>query len=183
MAVTEILKRSEAVANSLAALMRHDVETAVDLSSSYFGGAGSLYERETSSVVRFILDHEWSPDPAIPPEVLAPLRVVAAAMELWGQCEMSAFAEVSGVWAYAHDAETVTSLLYAAGVEQHRLQHLDALGVERVEIRSSELRPAPGCRATLGQSFPTRQAPLLPHDDPRCQCSYQAARPVVSAAM
>jgi len=175
------MKRSEAVAKSLTALINDEVETAVAISSNFHGGAGSLYENETLNIVRFILDHEYTPDPTIKPKILAPLRVAAAAMELWGDVCLEDFADVSGSWKYRHTPELVTRLLYTAGLEQHRLLRLIQMGADQVLIRSN--RPTghcPACRRDLGVTFPIANAPFLPHqdcscDDP-CQCSYIAVQ-------
>ena len=176
------MNRSEALAASLTALIEDDVATAVAISSNYHGGAGSLYESETAHIVRFILDHEFTPDPTIKAKVLAPLRVAAAAMELWGEFRLEDFADVSGNWKYKHTPELVTRLLYNAGLEQHRLHRLRQMGARRVLVRSD--RPSghcPACRRDLGRSFPVEEAPFLPHQDcscdAPCQCNYLAVPP------
>ncbi len=175
-------KRSEAVAKSLTALVNDDVETAVGIASSFHGGAGSLYENETIDLVRFILEHEYTPDPTIKPKVLAPLRIAAAAMELWGEVRLGDFADVSGTWKYKHDPETLTVLLHRTGLEQHRLLRLRQMGALVVRVRSN--RPAghcPACTRDLGRTFAIAEAPFLPHPDcscdAPCQCSYLAVRP------
>ena len=175
------MKRSEAVAKSLTALINDDVGTAVAISSHYHGGAGSLYENETIGIVRFILEHEYTPDPTIKAKVLAPLRIAAAAMELWGEVRLDDFADVRGNWKYKHDPETVTFLLHRAGFEQHRLHRLEHMGARGVQVRSN--RPAghcPACTRDLGGIFPIARAPFLPHPDcscdSPCECSYIAVR-------
>jgi hypothetical protein len=173
------MTRSEAIAKSLTALIDDDVERAVAISSNFHGGAGSLYESETVNIVRFILDHEYTPDPTIKPKVLAPLRVAAAAMELWGEFRLEDFADVSGNWKYKHTPELVTGLLYAAGLEQHRLQRLNMMGATRVQIRSGRSSGhCPACSRDLGTTVPIADAPFLPHPDcscdSPCQCSYIA---------
>lgn len=173
------MKRSEAVAKSLTALINDDLETAVTISCEFHGGAGSLYQTETTEIVRFILDHEYTPDSTIKPDVLAPLRVAAAAMELWGDVRLEDFADVSGNWKYKHTPETITRLLYAAGLEQHRLHHLKQMGARQVQIRSDRSAGhCPACRRDLGRRYPIALAPFLPHPDcscdTPCQCSYLA---------
>jgi glycyl-tRNA synthetase (class II) len=75
------MTRSEAVSKSITALLSGEAETAASIASSFHGGAGSLYENESVNIVRFILEHDYTPDPNIKPTVLAPLRIVAAAIE------------------------------------------------------------------------------------------------------
>jgi hypothetical protein len=155
--------------------MHDDVRRAVQLSSEYFDGVGALYEEETVSIVRCILEHDWTPDAAIKPRVLHPLRVVAAAMELWGEGELKDFADVSGKWKYAEDPETITRLLYAAGREQHRLQHLRERRVRRVQVRSSSESPPAACLPDIGKTFAVGEAPFLPHRGVDCRCTYMGA--------
>ena len=173
------MKRSEAVAKSLTALINDDVETAVEISSNFHGGAGSLYDAETAKIVRFILDHEFTPDSTIKPAVLAPLRVAAAATELWGDVALEDFADVSGNWKYKHTPEIVTRLLYSAGLQQHRLRRLKRMGAEQIRIRSNHPSGhCPACSRDLGRVFPVSKAPFLPHPDCSCEspcdCSYVA---------
>lgn len=165
------MTRAEALAKSLAALIRGDVETAASIASSFHGGAGSLYENESIAIVRFILEHDYTPDPAIKPEVLARLRIVAAAMELWGEVDIKDIADVSGSWKYKHSPELGAQLLYKAGLEQHRLQRLRDMGSQEIEIRANHTKDlCPACKSDLGLSFPIHAAPFLPH--PGCSCEY-----------
>lgn len=173
------MTRADALAKSLTALLSGDVETAASVASSFHGGAGSLYENESVAIVRFILEHDYTPDATIKPKVLAPLRVVAAAMELWGEVDINDFADVSGSWKYKHSPELVTQLLYNAGLQQHRLQRLRDMGSQEVEIRAGDTKDlCPACKADLGLSFPIHAAPFLPHSGcsckGSCQCSYIA---------
>ena len=110
---TFLRHRQEAVSQSLSALTNGKVPDAVTVSSNYFGGARTLYAQETVAIIECILDHNFTPDPAIKPKVLKPLRVVAAAMELWGESDLQEFAEVSGDWTYKFKPEEVIQLLYA----------------------------------------------------------------------
>lgn len=176
------MTRSEAVSKSITALLSGEAETAASIASSFHGGAGSLYENESVNIVRFILEHDYTPDPNIKPSVLAPLRIVAAAMELWGEVDIQEIADVSGSWKYKHDAEIVTQLLYTAGLEQHRLLRLREMGIKEVEIRSGrDSGLCPACQNDLGQTFPSSDPPFLPHRlcscEDFCHCSYIAKRP------
>jgi|GEM_PF-1808914 len=175
------MTRSEAVAKTVTALLNDDVELAASIASSYHGGAGSLYENESVNIVRFILDHDYTPDPTIKPGVLGPLRIVAAAMELWGEVDIKDIADVTGSWKYKYTPETVTHLLYTAGLEQHRLQRLREMGIQEVEIRSSQKNGlCPACQSDLGLPFPIDRAPFLPHPacscEGSCHCRYLARR-------
>lgn len=175
------MTRSQAVARTVNALLEEDVAQAVTIASEFHGGAGSLFEEESADVVRSILEHDYTPDPAIKPGVLTPLRVVAAATELWGEVDISEVADVTGSWKYRHTPEIVTGLLHAAGLQRHRLNRLRAMGLRAVEIRPGH-GPGlcPACRADLGRSFPIDAAPLLPHRDCSCEtschCSYLGSR-------
>ena len=166
--------RKEAVSQSLTSLVNGDVKEAVTISSNYYGGAGTLYERETISIIECILEHDFTPDPTIKAKVLAPLRVVAAAMELWGVREVQEFADVSGDWTYKLAPVDVIQLLYAAGLERHRLELMRKSGVKKVEVRARSDQPAASCQKIAGQTFPIDEVPDLPHSDAACQCSYAA---------
>jgi hypothetical protein len=175
------MTRAEAVAKTVTALLSDEVETAATIASNFHGGAGSLYENESVNIVRFILDHDYTPDPNITPDVLTPLRVVAAAMELWGEVNIDEIADVRGSWTYKYNPEIVTHLLYTAGLEQHRRQRLRDMGIQEVEARSNqETGLCPTCQADLGQAFPIDEAPFLPHRtcscENSCHCSYIARR-------
>ncbi len=171
-----LMHRKEAVSQSLTALINENVEEAVAISSNYYGSAGTLYEKETISIIQLILEHDFTPDPAIKSEVLKPLRVVAAAMELWGAGDVREFAELSGDWTYKLQPESVIQLLYAAGLERHRLDQMRRCGVAKVVVRTLGKNPGPACREVAGKLFPVEKAPVLPHRDPACQCSYGAPR-------
>lgn len=173
------MTRSEAVSKSLNALLRDDIETAVSISSSFSGGAGSLFDNETADIVRAILAHDYTPDPSISAEVIAPLRVIAAAMELWDDINLADHADVSGSWDYKHPPDLVTRLLHAAGLQRHRLERLRQMGAREVSIRSNRSSAhCPACRADLGRTFPADTVPHLPHPDCSCEsacaCSYIA---------
>ena len=153
------------------------VEQAVAIASGFHGGAGSLFADDSIEIVRSILAQDYSPDPTIKPGVLDPPRVVAAAMELWGEVDIADVADVSGSWKYCHTPEIVTRLLHTAGFEHHRLKRLREMGLRDVEIRpgqSSSLCPA--CQADVGKFFPIDTAPPLPHRNCSCEnschCSY-----------
>jgi hypothetical protein len=164
------MTRAEAVAKTVTALNSDELELAASIASSFHGGAGSLYENESINIARFILDHDYTPDPSIDPEVLAPLRVVAAAMELWGDVQVTEVADFEGSWTYQHSPETVVQLLYTAGLEQHRLARLGEMGIRRIGIRSDhEDGLCPACKADLGQTFPISNVPFLPHADCTCE--------------
>jgi len=173
------MTRSEAVSKSLNALLSDDIETAVAISSNFSGGAGSLFDNETADLVRFILEHDYTPDSSIESGVIAPLRVIAAAMELWDDLNLADHADVSGDWGHKHSPELVTRLLHAAGLQQHRLEQLQQMGAREIKIRSNlESGHCPACQADLGKVFPAAIAPFLPHPDcsckSSCQCSYLA---------
>jgi len=173
------MNRSAAVARSLTALINDDVEGAVEISSAFHGGAGSLYGAETADLIRFILDHDFTPDPTIKPKILAMLRVAAAAMELWGDVRLEDFVDVSGKWRYKHPPGIFTRLLYTAGVGQHGLQELRRMGAEQVKIRSHlPSGHCPACSRDIDTIFPIEHVPFLPHRDctcdSPCQCSYAA---------
>jgi hypothetical protein len=169
------MHRQEAVSQSLNALINGKVPDAVTVSSNYFGGAGTLYEKETAAIIECILDHDFTPDPTIKPKVLKPLRVIAAAMELWGESDVQEFAEVSGDWTYKFKPEEVIQLLYAAGLERHRLDHLRHAGVRQIAVRNCADQAARICQETIGRIFAIEEAPILPHGDPACRCSYATA--------
>lgn len=173
------MTRSEAVSKSLNALLSDDIETAVSISSNFSGGAGSLFDNETAGIIRFILEHNYTPDPTIDPGILAPLRVIAAAMELWGDLNLADHADVSGNWNYKYPPELVTRLLHTAGLEQHRLERLRQMGARDITVRSSlPSGHCPACLTDLGKTFPIAAAPFLPHPHCSCQascgCSYIA---------
>lgn len=170
------MHRQAAVSLSLNALVNEDVQEAVTVSSNYHGGAGTLYEGETIAIIESILNHDYTPDPTLKPKVLKPLRVVAAAMELWGESDVRDFADVSGDWTYKFKPEEVIQLLYAAGLEQHRLGHFRAAGIRKIEIRNCARETDGICREAKGKVFPIEDVPILPHGDPSCRCSYAAAR-------
>ena len=174
------MHRKEAVSQSLNALINGDVDEAVAVNSNYYGGAGTLYEKETVEIIRCILESEYTPDPAIKSKVLNPLRVAAAAMELWGASEVQESIDVSGDWTYKLNPRDVMQLLYTAGLEQHRLKRLRDSGVKAVAVRTRNEKPAAPCLEVLGKTFPIAKAPPLPHSDSACQCSY-AAVPEVEA--
>ena len=169
------MHRKEAVSRSLSALLNGEVDEAVAISGNYYGGAGTLYEKETVAIIRCILDEEFTPDPTLKQKVLAPLRVVAAAMELWGAGEVQEFADVSGDWTYKFSPQDVIQLLYAAGLERHRLNHLREAGVKHVEVRNRAASAHPACREVANRTYPIEEAPVIPHSNPGCQCSYAAA--------
>ena len=173
------MTRPEAVSKSLKSLLSHDIETAVSISSNFSGGAGSLFDNETADIVRFILEHDYTPDSSISSDVIAPLRVIAAAMELWDDLNLADHADVSGNWEHKHPPELVTRLLHAAGLQQHRLERLRQMGAREISIRSNRRSGhCPVCQADLGKSFPAALAPPLPHLDCSCEascdCSYFA---------
>ena len=173
---SHLMYRKEAISLSLNALDRGEVEEAVAANSDYYGGAGTLYEKETIEIMRNILECDYTPDPGIENTVLQPLRVVAAAMELWGAGGVREFAAAGNEWTGRLKPEVISDLLYAAGLEEHRLDRFRAAGVEEVTIHTRRENPAPCCREDAGKTFRIDATPPLPHPDPSCQCSYAAIR-------
>ena len=157
------MTKTQSVAESLTALESGDIEHAVSLSCEHSGKEGALYEQDTVSIVRTILEHDYTPDERLKERVLAPLRVVAAAMELWGSEEASQYAEITGNWDYRYNPAIALKLLHIAGVEKHRLKGLEAMGVEQVKITFPEATPlCAACAALQGQVFAIAEAPMLP---------------------
>ena len=64
------MNRQAAVSKSLHSLSAGEVEEAVTICSDYFGGAGTLYEKETVAIIEAILDDDYTPDPALKERVL-----------------------------------------------------------------------------------------------------------------
>ncbi|NNC90287.1 MAG: hypothetical protein HKN82_17660, partial [Akkermansiaceae bacterium] len=129
------MSRTQSVAETLTALQSGDIEKAVTLSNRYSGREGSLYEHDTVALVRTILEHDYTPDPRLSESILAPLRVLAAATELWGMEEAEDYIDISGHWHFRYEPAEALRLLHDAGLEKHRLNAMAAMGVERVCVR------------------------------------------------
>jgi hypothetical protein len=176
------MTKTESVAESLNALQSGDIEKAVMLCSNCSGGEGSLYANDTISIVRTILEDDYTPDTRLKERVLAPMRVVAAAIELWGVEEASQYAEITGDWNFRYQPTEALELLYSAGLEKHRLGGLTAMGASRIKVTFSETSPlCPTCRAIQGKTFTPAEAPALPlaecTGDTPCLGHYSAAKP------
>ena len=71
--------------------------------------------------------------------------------------------------------QTTQLVTYAAGREQHRLQHLRERRVRRVQVRSSSESPPAACLPDIGKTFAVGEAPFLPHRGVDCRCTYMGA--------
>lgn len=157
------MTKTQCVAESLAALQEGEVEKAVSLSTEFSGREGSLYEHATVSIVRTILDHDYTPDPRLRESVLAPLRILAAASELWGLEEASEYIDISGSWDFRYQPDLALRLLHDAGVEKYRLHGMASMGVQRVRVHFTDRNwVCSECRKLQGREFPVDEAPPLP---------------------
>ena len=174
------MTKTQSVAESLTALQDGDAEKAVALSSEFSGREGSLYEHDTVAIVSTILAHDYSPDPALTAGILTPLRILAAAAELWGLEEVDDYIDISGDWNYRYEPVAAVRLLHDAGVEKHRLDGMAAMGVETVRAHFANRNWACSeCRKLKDREFAIAEAPPLPLvtclSDPPCLGHYTAA--------
>ena len=174
------MTKTQAVAETLTALQSGDLEKAVALSNRYSGREGSLYEHDTATLIRTILEHDYTPDPRLSDSILAPLRILAAATELWGMEEAEDYINISGHWHFRYEPAEALRLLHDAGVEKHRLLGMAAMGVERVCVSFlNRSWVCSVCRKLKDREFPIAEAPPLPLvdclSDTPCLGHYTAA--------
>lgn len=175
------MTKTQSVAESLTALQAGDAEHAVALSTQFSGREGSLYEHDTVAIVKTILGDDYSPDPKFTESILAPLRILAAATELWGLDEISEYIDISGNWHFRYEPVEAVRFLHDAGVERQRLDGMARMGVEKVRIHfANRSWVCSECRKLKDREFAIAEAPALPVvdclADPPCLGHYAAAQ-------
>ena len=164
---------AQALYDSSEALQSRDVKTALAVRDREYRKDGNVFDDSIIRTIEFILSSTPELLTDCPLEVLEPLRIAAAMMELWGLNTLKPFVTIDGEWDYRFGAEAVVRMLLSHGCFLRTLESYRKTGFTTVELLDSRDPDAcEACRSANGQKFPINDVPELPLVTCRCQTRY-----------
>ena len=161
---------ADAIAYSAAALQSGDVQEALEVRNREFRQATGSFDESIVRTMQLILTCTPQMLADCPTEVVEPLRVAAAMMELWGTNTIRDFVTIDGEIDYRLDAQKIAHMLHMHGNFLRAVKDFRGSGITRVElIRSGNSRDCKECRALGGKLFSVDEVPELPLATCRCK--------------
>ena len=159
----------EALADSAAALQSGDINAALQVRNREEHRGPSDFDDTTIEVIKLTLERTPVLLRDCPAEYLAPLRIAAAMMELWGTNNIRQFVTIDGEIDYRFNEEGIAHGLLCHGSFLSRLQRMRSAGVKRVKfLGTGDPDDCEACRAANDQVHDISDVPELPLPD--CQC-------------
>ena len=163
----------EALADSAAALQSGDIDAALLVRNREEHRGPSDFDDTTIEVIRLTLERTPVLLRDCPPEYLAPLRIAAAMMELWGTNNIRHFVRIEGEIDYRLDEEGIAHSLHSHACFLARIQSIGEAGIGRVKLLGSgDPTDCDACCAAHDQVYDIADVPELPLADCRCESGY-----------
>ena len=153
----------EALAYSATALQSGDLQAALAVRNrEYHQTDGSFDE----PIVR-TMEHILKSTPALladcPRQVLEPLRIAAAMMELWGTNGIRAFVTIEGELDYRFGTDAIAHMLHSHGCFLRSLEDFRLVGISGVRLLGAHCSDdCEACQSADGSSFTIDTVPELP---------------------
>lgn len=173
----------QALANSAAALRSGNVQAALAIRKREYRQEDDTFDDLTVRTIQIILGSTPKLLLDCPPEVLEPLRVAAAMMELWGTNTIRDFVTIEGDLDYRFDADAIAHMLHSHGCFLRSIQQFREAGISMVKLLGAHgPEDCAACRSVDGLSFTIDTVPELPLI--ACTCQDKAGcRVIVIAAI
>jgi len=164
---------TEALAYSAAALQSGDVQAALAVRNREFYRESGTFE---DSIVRTV-EHILNSTPGLladcPRQVLEPLRIAAAMMELWGTNSIREFVTIEGQLDYRFGTDAIAHMLHSHGCFLRSLEDFRRVGISDVKLLGAHgSDDCEACRAADGSSFTIDTVPELPLATCTCEDRY-----------
>jgi hypothetical protein len=164
---------AEALGYSATALQAHDLKAALAIRDREYRQTGSAFDDAIVRTMQLILDRTPALLADCPQEILAPLRVAAAMMELWGTNNIRQFVSIEGELNYRFDAETIAHSLHSHASFLNRMEGFRESGFTHVSfLGTKDDDNCEACRASDGLRFTIDEVPELPLANCRCETGY-----------
>jgi hypothetical protein len=171
----------DSIGYSAAALQAGDVREALAIRNQEFQQNSGPFDETVVRTMELIL----SKTPVLlfdcPEKVLAPLRVAAALMELWGETDIRHFVTVEGELDYRFSIAAIAHLLHSHGSFLAKLEEFRRAGISHVTFLGADgPYDCDACRNADGMKFTIDSVPELPLADCTCEDEY-GCRVIVAA--
>jgi hypothetical protein len=164
---------TEALGYSAAALQSGDLNAALAVRDREYGQNGGTFDDSVVRTMELILIRTPALLGDCPQEILEPLRIAAAMMELWGTNRIREFVTIEGELDYRFDAEAIGHMLHSHACCLESLERFREVGINRVKLLGShDSDDCEACREADGASFTIDTVPELPLATCRCETGY-----------
>lgn len=171
----------EALAYSAAELQSGDARAALAVRNREFGRQSGSFDDPIVKTMEFILSRTPTLLADCPPEVLEPLRVASAMMELWGTNNIRQFVTIEGELNYRFGFDAIAHMLHSHGRYLRSIENFRRIGISSVKLLSAQgSDECEVCRAADGKSFPITEVPEIPLISCICDGKY-GCRIIVTA--
>ncbi len=163
----------EALAYSASALQSGDVQAALTVRNREYHQTGGSFD---DSIAR-TMEHILKSTPALlvdcPQQVLEPLRIAAAMMELWGTNSIRDFVTIEGELDYRFGTDAIAHMLHSHGSFLRSLEDFRRVGISSVKLLGSHgSHDCEACQAADGSAFTIDTVPELPLATCTCEDRY-----------
>jgi hypothetical protein len=160
---------SEAIAASTTALQAGDAQAALGVRNSEFGQESGVFDDSIRCTIEYILCKTPQALADCPQPVLAPVRIAAAMMELWGTNRLRDVTSAADTADYRLERSTIAHMLLSHASFLRSLADFRRVGISRVRLLAARLPDdCRTCRAADGKAFCIDVVPELPLV--RCRC-------------
>jgi hypothetical protein len=164
---------TEAIAYSAAALQSGDVQAALAVRNRWYNQKGGTFDDSIVEIMKNILKSTPALLADCPPQVLEPLRIAAAMMELWGIGDIRQFVTIEGQLDYRFGTDAIAHMLHSHGIFLRSVEEFRRVGILNVQLlgahRSDDCK---ACKTADGKSFTVDTVPELPLVACTCKDKY-----------
>lgn len=163
----------ESIAYSAAALQRGDVHEAIAVRNREFSQKRGSFDDSVIRTMEFILSRTPALLADCPTEVLEPLRIAAAMLELWGESSIKRFVTIEGELDYRFGTDAIAHMLHSHGCFMRSLEEFQRVGISQVRLLGSQgSDDCSACKAADGRLFTVDTVPEVPLADCTCEDRY-----------
>jgi hypothetical protein len=174
---------AESIAYSAVALQNGDAHEAITVRNREFNQESGTFDDSIIRTMEFILGRTPALLADCPSEVIEPLRIAAAMMELWGENSIKRFVTIEGELDYRFGTDAIAHMLHSHGCFLRSIEEFRRVGISRVSLLGAKgSDDCAACSAADGKSFTVDTVPELPLVDCTCEDKYGCRVIVVADA-
>jgi hypothetical protein len=164
---------AESIGYSAAALQAGDVHEAIAVRNREFGQESGSLDDSVVRTMELILSRTPALLADCPPQVLEPLRIAAAMMELWGENSIRHFVTIEGELDYRFGTDAIAHMLHSHGCFLRSIEEFRRVGISSVRLLGAHgSDDCEACLAADGKPFTVDTVPELPLADCTCEDRY-----------